>query len=136
MMRIPACLPVWGLLVLLAGCGESRNGDVQGYVEGEYLYLASPQAGRLETLAAGRGSRVAAKTFLFELEAEYERQAVRQAEQDLLSARAGLEDMETGRRPEEIAVAEAQLEQARAEAAHAATQLRRNENLFRTNGVS
>lgn len=107
-------------LLSLAGCGDSGQGVFQGYVEGEYVYLASSQAGRLESLAVERGSSVSARSLLFELEAEYERQVLRQAEEEELSARAQLKDMETGKRPEEVAMARAQLEQARAEAANAA----------------
>lgn len=123
-------------LLSLAGCGDSGQGVFQGYVEGEYVYLASSQAGRLESLAVERGSSVSARSLLFELEAEYERQVLRQAEEEELSARAQLKDMETGKRPEEVAMARAQLEQARAEAANAAAQLRRNEVLARSGGVS
>ncbi|MDR3323761.1 MAG: HlyD family efflux transporter periplasmic adaptor subunit, partial [Zoogloeaceae bacterium] len=59
-----------------------------------------------------------------------------QAEQALLSATAQLNNMETGKRPEEIAVARAQLNQAQAEAANAATLLRRYETLIKTNGIA
>ncbi|MDR1659121.1 MAG: HlyD family efflux transporter periplasmic adaptor subunit [Desulfovibrio sp.] len=79
---------------------------------------------------------MAEKTLLFELEAEYERHALRRAEQELLSATAQFNDMETGKRPEEVAMAEAQLNQAKAEAANAAGQLRRHESLVKSGGIS
>lgn len=124
------------LLLLLGGCGESQDGIFQGYIEGEYVYLAPALAGRLETLFTERGAVVPAKALLFELEAEYERHALRQAEQELLSARAQLQNMETGKRPEEVAMAVAQLDLAKAEAANAAALLRRHENLIRSGGIS
>ena len=128
---LTACLPS-----LLGGCKEQQGGTFQGYVEGEYIYLASSQPGHLQTLAVERGSSVTAKTLLFELESDNERHALRQSEQELLSAKAKLEDMETGRRPEEIAMAQAQLEQAKSEAANAAVQLRRYEKLSLSGSVS
>jgi HlyD family secretion protein len=124
------------LHTVLGGCGESGDNAFQGYIEGEYVYLASSRAGRLDTLLAERGATVDVKNPLFELEAEYERQALRQAEQDLLSATAQLDDMETGKRPEEVAMADAQLRQARAEAANAAERLRRHEKLIQSGGIS
>lgn len=77
-----------------------------------------------------------AGTLLFELEVEYERQALRQAEAEYVSAMAQLKDMETGKRPAEVAVAEAQLHQARAEKTTAAALLRRHEALIKTGGIS
>lgn len=124
------------LLASLAGCGKSDDPVFQGYVEGEYVYLASPRAGRLENLLTERGHTVDAGTPLFELEAEYERQALRQAEAEQVSAMAQLKDMETGKRPAEVAMAEAQLHQARAEEATAAALLRRHEALIKTGGIS
>lgn len=124
------------LLLPLAGCGGPGENVFQGYVEGEYVYLASSHAGRLEKLLTERGRTVSAGALLFELEAESERQILRQAEQDLLSATAQLEDMRTGRRPEEVTVAEAQLNRARAEAANADILLRRHENLIKSGGIS
>ncbi len=124
------------LALCLSGCSSSDSASFQGYVEGEYVYLASSRAGTLESLPASRGQTVSRGTLLFELEADYERHALRQAEQDMISASAQLRDMETGKRPEEVAMAEAQLNQARAEAANADLQLRRNEKLIRSGGVS
>jgi HlyD family secretion protein len=44
----------------------------QGYVEGEYVHVASPVGGRLDRLLVQRGRTIAAKAALFELEAEQE----------------------------------------------------------------
>lgn len=121
---------------LLGGCGEPEPPVFQGYVEGEYVYLASARAGRLETLLTERGKTVDKNALLFELEAEHERQVLRQAEEEHLSATAQLNDMKTGKRPEEVAMATAQLDQARADALNALTMLQRNETLIRKGGVS
>ena len=38
------------LLALPAGCGRPPSDRVQGYIEGEFLYLSSPLAGQLSSL--------------------------------------------------------------------------------------
>lgn len=124
------------LALCLTSCNPSDNNSFQGYVEGEYVYLASPRAGKLEKLLTSRGQTVSEGTLLCELEADYERHALRQAEQEMLAASAQLNDMETGKRPEEVAMAVAQLNQAKAEATNATLQLRRNEKLIKSGGIS
>lgn len=123
-------------MLAISGCRESQDGVFQGYIEGEYVYLAPALAGRLETLTTERGAMVEAKTLLFALETDYEHHAWQQAEQELHSARAQLQDMKTGKRPEEVAMAIAQLDLAKAEAVNAATLLRRHENLIKGGGIS
>src|SRR4030095_11344305 len=101
------------LLCVLAGCSRNRSERIQGYIEGEFVYVASPAAGMLETLVVHRGAQVKAGDPLFALESAPEKAASDEAERRLAEARANLEDVKKGRRPEEIAVFEAQLEQAR-----------------------
>src|SRR5262249_52508478 len=52
-----------GLVTLLAvaGCSQPESDRVQGYVEGEFVYVAAPYAGVLETLSVQRGGQVSAK---------------------------------------------------------------------------
>ncbi len=56
------------LLALVAGCEPAAKSRVQGYVEGEFVYAASPIAGALETLPVQRGAQVGAGDPLFALE--------------------------------------------------------------------
>src|SRR5215472_14470211 len=46
------------LAAVAAGCSGSNGATYQGYVEGEFVYLASSQAGRLEHLTVTRGQQV------------------------------------------------------------------------------
>ena len=124
------------LFVLSRGSEQSQESVFQGYIEGEYLYIAPVLSGRLETLSTERGSVLEAKAPLFTLEADYERHVLRQAEEELLSARAQLYDMETGKRPEEVAMVTAQLAQAKAEATNAAALLKRHENAIKSGSIS
>src|SRR5580658_2264442 len=79
-----------GLAALsISGCSRSGPKDWQGYLEGDFVYVASPLAGRLETLAVEKGSRVQKGAPLFELEHAAETAALNQADQQLQAAIAG-----------------------------------------------
>jgi HlyD family secretion protein len=76
--------------IYAAGCSGNSSGTFQGYIEGEYVYVASPLGGALTNLAVARGGEVKAGQLLFELEHESEAAAVRQAEKNLAQAEANL----------------------------------------------
>jgi len=86
-----------------AGCEKPADNGWQGYVEGEFVLLASPYAGQLQKLHVRRGDRVEAGKPVFALEQESERAARLEAEQRMKSAQARLENLQVPRRPEEIA---------------------------------
>ena len=56
------------IAALLTGCSPKPANRFQGYIEGEYVYVAAPLAGALTHLAVARGDAVAAGQLLFELE--------------------------------------------------------------------
>jgi HlyD family secretion protein len=118
-----------------SGCSQHARDSYQGYVEGEFVYLASSQAGQLTRLAVARGQTVAADAPVFALESQSEIDAVAQAREQLAAARAQRADMLTGKRRREIDVVEAQLAQAQADAMRASTQLARDEEQFRVGGI-
>ena len=120
------------LAVLLAGCAGDSPGGFQGYIEGEYIYLASPLGGALTNLAVARGDAVKAGQLLFELERQSEAAALAVAETNLWQAQAQLDDLTKGRRPTEIDSLAAQLERAQANLKLAAAQLARREKLDRS----
>ena len=126
------------LLTFLAAAGCSRSGDKawQGYLEGDYVYVASPLSGRLDKLSVSKGSRVAEGAPLFELENASETDARRQAEQQLQAAKDQLADIEKGSRPEEIAALDARLGEARAAAELSRLELARQESLFKAGAVT
>ena len=95
----------------LAGCKEKPPTSLQGYVEGEYLYLAPLTAGYLESLSVEQGDEVTSGKVLFAMDATREKAALAEAEQKLQQAEALLEDARLGKRPTEIAALEAQLRQ-------------------------
>ena len=121
---------------VLVGCGEHGPRPWQGYVEGEFVYVASSQAGTLQTLSVTRGQQVKTGDALFELEATFEQAAQARARDALASAEAQSRDLQTGKRPDEIAVAAAQLKQAVAVRDKALAQFDRDQAQYAAGGIS
>jgi len=46
-------------LLLVTSCSDKPRDHFQGYAEGEFVYVASPLAGTLESLQVRRGQQVA-----------------------------------------------------------------------------
>jgi HlyD family secretion protein len=127
------------LVALAAAMGLGGDGGalrLQGYIEGEYVYVAAPVAGRLETLHVVRGAQVAAATPLFELDRASEQPGRDDAAARLASAEAHLADLRKGKRPSELASIEAQLAQAQAMLELAEAELNRRERLVASNVAS
>ena len=119
-----AALPV-------SSCTEKSTDYFQGYVEGEYVLVSSPLAGRLELLAVSRGQDVARGQQLFVLEHDREQAAVSEAGQGVTRAENILADLEKGKRPTEISALEASLKQAQATYNLARDEFERRQSLFR-----
>ncbi|SDC43188.1 HlyD family secretion protein [Cupriavidus sp. YR651] len=132
---LPA-LAVLAACAMLAACSNDKPASWQGYVEGEFVAVASPFAGRLEKLAVDRGQQVANGAPLFILESDDERAARQQAAEQVRVAEAQLADIQTGKRPVEVAVNQAQLAQAQAQAVRSAAQRKRDEAQFEIGGIS
>ncbi|MGA7105192.1 MAG: HlyD family efflux transporter periplasmic adaptor subunit [Candidatus Deferrimicrobiaceae bacterium] len=128
-------LAVFCLLALPAGCGRPASDRVQGYVEGEFLYISSPYPGQLASLHVERGAQVKAGDPLYALESVPEKPARDEAARRLAQARASLADLKKGRRPTELASMEEQLEGARASLVLSEKELSRQQTLFRTGAV-
>jgi HlyD family secretion protein len=122
--------------LLGGGCSRSGSRHWQGYLEGDFIYVSSPLAGRLDTLAVEKGSRVPKGAPLFELEHASETAALNQADQQLQAALDQLQDISKGSRPEEIAAMEAHLGQSRAAEDLAKLDLARQSDLFKSGAIS
>ncbi len=120
----------------LSACSQRHSPSLQGYVEGEFVYVASSQAGRLQTLAVLRGQKVEANAPLFSLEAVDEAAARLQAQRQLDSSRAQLADLGKGKRVPELDVIRAQLAQAQASARSSAAAITRDEAQYQAGGLS
>ncbi|MFP4902473.1 HlyD family secretion protein, partial [Paraburkholderia sp. BR14261] len=123
-------------LLVLAACSRHGPAGWQGYAEGEYVYLASSQPGTLTHLEVQRGQTVAANAPAFALDSVEEAAARDEAQHRLTAAQQQLADLQTGKRPPEVRVTEAQLAQAEANARKAALQLTRDETQLRAGGIA
>ncbi len=123
-------------LVWVAGCTRKPTNSYQGYIEGKFVYVASPQSGRLEQLDVTRGQTVALGHPLFALDDEPEASEERTAAQVLQSSQSRLSDLETGKRPAEIDVTRAQLAQAAADQKAADEILASDRAQFQAGGIA
>ncbi|HZF71105.1 HlyD family secretion protein [Sulfuricurvum sp.] len=123
-------------LLILSGCKKDEPVSYQGYVEGEYVNIASSQSGRLDKVFVKRGDFIKTSAPLFVLDSENEVDQLHQNESELASAQSVLNDMQKGSRPEELDVIKAKLTQAKADADNFQEQLRRNKELYKANALS
>jgi HlyD family secretion protein len=130
-----AILALAALTATAIGCSRGGPPNYQGYVEGKFVYVASSQSGRLDSLSVVRGDTIAAGHPLFGLDDEPEASAMRQARKVLLSSQSKLADLQTGRRPAEIDVTRGQLAQAVAQQNEAQAILQSDEAQYRSGGI-
>ena len=86
--------------LFFAGCSPNPAGEFEGYIEGEYVYVASPLGGALTNLAVARGDSVTNSQLLFTLERDSEAAALDEVQKNLAQARANhaLSEANYGRR--------------------------------------
>lgn len=123
-------------LLALASCKDAPAPGWSGYAEGDYVYVAAPVAGRLQQLTVQAGDQVKGGAPLFALDVTNEREAAAAAQAQASAAQAQAANLDTGRRPDEIAAIEAQLAQARALATQAQADLARFAALVGAGAVS
>ena len=124
------------IALLVAGCGEPKTVTLQGYVEGEYVLVASPYAGSLETLTVARGQSVERGAPLFALEQGNEAAGKREADDRLRATQARLANLRAGQRAPELDALLAEAKQAEAARDLSAAELKRNQQLYEQGFVS
>lgn len=123
-------------MLCLSACQPNPPQSWSGYVEGEYLYLSAPIGGRIEQVAVQAGQQVTANTFLFQLDKEAEEASRGEISARLTMAKAQAENTGKGRRQEELAVTQAQLTHALAQATLAQNDLQRQQQLVTQGFIS
>lgn len=124
------------ITMLLSACSGEPSNVHQGYIEGEYVYVASPFGGQLDRLMVSRGQQAKLNAGLFTLDSTDEAAARQQAARQLQAAEAQLTDMQSGKRPVELDVTRAQLAQAQALDQQTAAQYRRDQAQFQLGAIS
>ena len=102
-----------------------------GYAEGEYLLLAPIEPGRISSVTVTRGQKVTKGAILAEMERDDALIAVARAKAQLAQARAQLDNLLKGRRPEEIDVIKAKMQSAKAQQKQAELAFKRLDDLLR-----
>ncbi len=123
-------------ILLLGACSEQKSGSYSGYIEGEYVRVASPFAGELTALEVKRGDQVAAQAPLFALERDAEKAAREEAQARLRRAQAQLTNLQKGQRQPELDAIRAQLAQTEASLKLSSTDLKRTEELLAAGFIS
>ncbi|HVZ00699.1 MAG TPA: HlyD family efflux transporter periplasmic adaptor subunit [Dongiaceae bacterium] len=131
-----ANLTLIALLALpLAACDQTVETDLLGYVEADYVYAAPVSGGRLAEVAVKRGDAVQAGDKLFALDPTEETAKRDSAAAALAEAKAKLADLETGQRPEELAIIQAQLDAAKASLTLSVPRIERRKEMVKQNIV-
>lgn len=120
----------------LTACNNPPGGSYQGYIEGEFVHLASPYAGHLAKLNVRRGDAIRAGQPVAALEQESERAARLEAGERVKTAEARLENLRAARRAPELDAMRAQLEQAKAARELSVSQLAQQERLFKAGYIA
>nr|MBX2824992.1 HlyD family efflux transporter periplasmic adaptor subunit [Gammaproteobacteria bacterium] len=104
-----------GLAVIsltLSGCFGDSTPEIQGYVEGTYVYVSAEAAGMVVERPATDGDAVDEGALLVRLDEPEQKEAVAGAEARVAQAKAQLADLRSGKRPEEVSVIAAELQKA------------------------
>ena len=135
-MKTLSSFLLFGLIAFALACRPATNGGMQGYVEGDFLYLSAPVSGKLLSLSVEKGQEVSTGAELFALEKTPEQEIRAQVSAALQQAQFELEDAGKGRRPSELDGLRAQLKQAQAAEQLAQVEYERQEKLSHLPGVT
>ncbi len=126
------------LFCLVTGCNRAptASGMLQGYVEGDFVYIAAPLPGKVETFFVQKGAYVKDGDPLFQLEDIQEKAVRDETKLRLAQIRAQLADAKKGKRPTEIESGTAQLNLARVALQFSENELVRQEKLLAAKVVS
>lgn len=122
---------LFGLIaIVIPGFGTEQAPQFNGYVEARYVYAASTTAGPIETISVREGDRVLEGDLLFRLRAEQQIALLQAAEARVAAAEAGLKNLTTGGREDEVDVVRASLQKAEADLSLARDTSARSGKLF------
>jgi len=121
------------LSILCSGC--NHNNYFQGYVEGEYSYIASAVSGNLTQLLVDRGDKVVAGQPLFVLDPQPESDKLSQAKSTLAQAEQESLDIQKGQRETILRALNAQRLQVEANLQYAQKTLLRYKELYKQRAI-
>ncbi len=125
------------MALALVACGDGeRYLTAEGYVEGDYILAGPKVQGRLEEVLVTEGDVVAQGDPLFRLDDTEQKALFAGAVAGVAQAEAELANLLSGKRPQEIDVIQAQLDEREAELSLAKLELARQQRLVRTGAGS
>src|SRR5215470_9350169 len=110
--NIIAQLAAASILIAAAGCGKSAT-SYSGTMQAEAPNIGSTVGGRVIAVLATTGQHVTKGQIIVQFDPKDQRAALAQAQGQMAQAEATLADLEAGPRPQDIAKANAQAEQAK-----------------------
>jgi HlyD family secretion protein len=122
--------------LFIQSCHQAENLSWAGYTVGDFIWVASPLGGRLDRVAVSAGNQVKPGDLLFQLDLESERASKDEAQARLDNALYASLNLNKGRRDDEIAVIQAQLQQALAQDELAQSVWRRQQKSYPIGGAS
>lgn len=118
------------IALVIPGFGATEPPRYNGYVEARYVYASSATAGPIETISVREGDAVLEGDLLFRLRQEQQIALLSAAEARVAAAEAGLKNLTTGSRADEIDVIRASLQKSQADLGLAKDSAARSEKLF------
>jgi HlyD family secretion protein len=88
-MRVPAVAAFILVALALAGCEPQKNNTLQGWVEGDFVFVSPDEQGRVEQLKVREGDRVRKGELLFTLDDDLQKADVAVKETALINAKQG-----------------------------------------------
>lgn len=118
------------LALALTACGNPNTGRMQGWIEGDFVFVGPDETGRVETLSVREGDQVETGAPLFTVDADLQQADVNTTSAQVAEARERLKRLEAAQqRNEEIAVMEAQEKRAEAMLQLSTTEFDRQQQL-------
>ncbi len=124
------------VLLSLAACSSQDPAVVNGYVEGEYVYVSPYNGGILDEINVIKGQKVAPGDRLFSVDEAIWSANLLQAQNKLDKAYANFANLSKGKRKQELDIIIKQKAQAAATLENAEKEYKRAQNLVRTRIVS
>lgn len=118
------------IAAVLPGVSAAPGPSWNGYAEVDYAYASAASVGTIAEIDVAEGQVVRPGAVLFRLESSQQQAQYDAAKAQTASARATLDNLKTGSRPEELKVTEASLAEAEANAALAEQTYTRTQDLY------
>lgn len=124
------------LALCLSSCDRPRGGGYQGYIENEFVHVASAVSGTLDRLIVREGERVSAGDPLFALDPIVQASDLEDLRHRIAAAEARLKEMQMAKRSTVLGALEAELEGRKAAEELARLEYERNKKLLEGKVVS